>query len=106
MNSLGHGGIMSVTKPGLTCACIGYVEAQESGWCFFKQSYWSLDYSTQNYTNGAMSSRWSNTQEFFQGGHGDKINYLQVQLASKGTLACNKEEICAEQRMFDHPGTY
>lgn len=53
-----------------------------------------------------MSNRWSNTQDFFLGGHRNEINYLQVQHATDETLACNKEEVCAGRRMFDCPATY
>lgn len=97
---------MSVAQPGLTCACIGYVESKASGLCFFKQSLWSLAYSTENYTNGTMSSRWTNMQSSFEGAEGDEFNILQVQDASEGTVACNKEEICAEQMIWGEPGTY
>jgi len=49
----------TVSSKGLTCASLGEVESDSSGWCYWLSSYWTASYSANGIT-GTMRSQWYN----------------------------------------------
>ncbi|MDI1486125.1 MAG: hypothetical protein OHK93_004315 [Ramalina farinacea] len=98
MNAFGHGAIMAVTQPGITCTCIGYVEAKGSGGCWFKMiSSWSLSYlyaSDNKAYHGETSSHWYASHTLDNG--------MTLHDESAGTMVCSKPELC-NKRNSDGP---
>jgi hypothetical protein len=60
MNHSGNSADMEVSKAGVSCTSIGYVEAKGSGGCAFESSRWNLSYSVSDHSwSGSAHTKWA-----------------------------------------------
>ncbi len=91
MNNIGKGASLTVTKSGVSCVNVGYVESKSSGFdCAFDESIWNLGY----YTNGAV----------FSGGIGARIsqsylkhNHIKLFDGVENTYVCDVPGLCGSR---------
>lgn len=102
MNSKGVSSSMVVTKAGVNCADVSYVEGKDSTTgldnCAIKDSVWTLSYST-NSTGDSGS-----TQSVWQSGWLTN-NKVTLQAYTKGTNVCSSKALCSQNIIRWSPGT-
>ncbi|KAI1425514.1 hypothetical protein F5Y12DRAFT_795852 [Xylaria sp. FL1777] len=88
MNYNGHNAEAIVTRKGLTCASLGYVELKNSSWppgnfCASDKSWWATSYQIEaTGESGSTNTRW------IQGGE------IKLKDASDGTHVCSSAALC------------
>jgi len=90
MNSHGKDAQLTVSKAGLTCTSVGYVEGQVtgSGCMLTKDSIWNLSYSVNGKPyNGSIKSTWWYNADL-------GYNKVEVMSASGGTTICAAPALC------------
>ncbi len=99
MNRRGDDAEVLVSRKGLTCASLGYVELKNSSWppgnfCASDKSWWATSYSiVATGESGATNTRW------VQGGE------IHLKDASPGTSVCSYAALCsATQQSWDGTG--
>ncbi|KAI0428654.1 hypothetical protein F5Y09DRAFT_312432 [Xylaria sp. FL1042] len=99
MNYRGHDAEAVVSRKGLTCASLGYVELKNSSWppgnfCASDKSWWATSYSIDaTGESGSTNSRWE------QGGT------ITLKDPSDGTKVCSSAALCnAESQSWDGTG--
>ncbi len=94
MLDIGKHASLTVTKSGVSCVSVGYVESKSSGSdCAFDRSLWNLGYYTHPFVySGATRTRWSYS---FVGD-----NYMRLFDMSPNTSVCKSPRLCKSTTVF------
>ena len=81
---------MRVSKPGITCAYLGYVEAKSTKACFFKSGKWTLSYNDTRGTSGGT------TRTAWGAGSGIHGNTIMLVGYSPRTRVCRDMKVVCD----------
>lgn len=92
MDNSGQSGNFTVTKGGVTCYFIGYVENKpyDTGLdnCVVRPSYWAVSYNTSMSQSGSTKSWWTANY------HGRDYCYMELEESVAGTNICGSAALC------------
>jgi hypothetical protein len=87
MKKTGQDAKVTATRKGLTCAFLGHVEFDDSGFCSVQPSDWCMSYSDSSGYTENLETAWS---------AGPWYSEITLQSYSTGTNVCSSRELCTQ----------